>query len=92
MVKDRVLVMESISEGRRIWVLMSLEGGISSPKLDTTKGSKHNSVTVPNLEYYYPTYRCDPRLDWDKEKLVEQNTALTRDPGEGHGAARTLCR
>jgi hypothetical protein len=66
MVEARVLVMESVSEGERSWVLKSLEGGISSPNPDATEGRKYNLATLPYVEYYYPTYSPDPRCIWDE--------------------------
>jgi hypothetical protein len=77
--------MESVSEGGRSWVLISLEGGVSSPNPDATEGRKHNSATVPYLEYYYPKYSRDPRFNWDEQILVEQDKALPRDPGGSNG-------
>jgi hypothetical protein len=47
-------VKECVSDGSRSWVLKSLEGGVSSPNPDATEGHKHNSATVPYLEYDYP--------------------------------------
>jgi hypothetical protein len=77
--------MESVSEGGRSWVLISLAGSVSSPNPDASHGRKHNSATVPDLEYYYPKYSRDPRFNWDKQIIVEQKTALLRDPGGSHG-------
>jgi hypothetical protein len=51
---------------------------MSSPNPDATEGCKHNSATVPYLEYYYPKYSHDPRFNWDKQILVEQDKALPR--------------
>jgi hypothetical protein len=44
---------------------------MSSPNPDATEGRKHNSATVPYLEYYYPKYSHDPRFNWDEQILVE---------------------
>jgi hypothetical protein len=38
--RDRVLVIESVSDGGRSWVLISLEGGMSSPNPDAIEGCK----------------------------------------------------
>jgi hypothetical protein len=65
--------MESVSEQARSWVLMSLEGGMSCPNLDATDERKQNSATVPKLEYYDPIYSLEPRFNWDKQVLVEQD-------------------
>jgi hypothetical protein len=56
-------------------------GGVSSPNLDVPEGCKHNSATVPYLEYYYRKYSRDPRFNWDEQILVEQDNAIPRDPG-----------
>jgi hypothetical protein len=45
--QDRVLVMESVSEGERSWILKSLEAGVSSRNLDASQERKYNSATVP---------------------------------------------
>jgi hypothetical protein len=58
---------------------------MSSPNPDATEGRKHNSATVPYLEYYYPKYSRDPRFNWDEQILVEQDKALPRDPGGSNG-------
>jgi hypothetical protein len=58
---------------------------VSSPNPDATEGRKHNSATVPYLEYYYPKYSRDPRFNWDEQILVEQDKALPRDPGGSNG-------
>jgi hypothetical protein len=46
---ERVLAMESVSEGGMVWVLISLEGGVFSPDPDTTEERKHNLASVPYL-------------------------------------------
>jgi hypothetical protein len=38
---------------------------VSSANPDATEGHKHNSATVPCLDYYYPKYSRDPRFNWD---------------------------
>jgi hypothetical protein len=58
--------MESVSEGRRFWVLKSLEGGVSSPNPDAAEGRKHNLATVPYFEFNYPKYSHDPSFNWDE--------------------------
>jgi hypothetical protein len=58
---------------------------VSSPNPDATQGRKHNSATVPYLEYYYPKYSRDPRFNWDEQILIEQDKALLRDPGGSNG-------
>jgi hypothetical protein len=68
---SRVLVMESVIEGGRFWVIISLEGGVSSPNPAATDGCKYNSVTVPYLEYDYPKYSHDSRFNWDEQIRVE---------------------
>jgi hypothetical protein len=73
MVEDRVLAIESVSEDGRSWVLISLEGGVCSPNLDATDERKHNSATVPSLEYYCPKYSHNPRYNWDEQILGEQD-------------------
>jgi hypothetical protein len=72
MVEDRVLAMESVSEAGRFWVLKSFEAGVSSLNLDATEGRRHTSGPVPYLEYYYPKYSRDPRVDRNEQILVEQ--------------------
>jgi hypothetical protein len=66
MVEDRDLAMESVSERERSWVILSLESGMSSPNPDATDRHKHNSATVPYLEYYYPKYSRDTRVNRDE--------------------------
>jgi hypothetical protein len=58
---------------------------VSSPNLDATEGRNYNSATLPYLEYYYPKYSRDPRFNWDEQILVEQDTALRRNPGRSNG-------
>jgi hypothetical protein len=58
---------------------------VSSPNPDATDGCKHNSPTVPYVEYYYPKYGCDARFNWNEQILVEQDKAVPRDPGGSHG-------
>jgi hypothetical protein len=77
--------MESFSQGGRSVVLKSLEGGVFSPNPDAPEASKYISATVPYLEYYYPMYCHDPRFNWDKQILGEQDPALPRDPDRSHG-------
>jgi hypothetical protein len=73
--------MESVAEGRRSWVLKSLEGGVSSPNPDATEGRKYILATVPYLEHCYPKYSREPRFNWDEQILFELDKALLRDPG-----------
>jgi hypothetical protein len=77
--------MESGSERRGPWVLISLEGGLASPNPDVIERRKHNSATVYNLEYYYRKYSHDPRLTWDKQILVELDKALPIDLHASNG-------
>jgi hypothetical protein len=58
---------------------------MSSPNPDATEYRKHNSASVPYLEYYYPKYSHDPRFNWDKQILVEHDKAVPRDPGGSNG-------
>jgi hypothetical protein len=58
---------------------------VSSPNPDATEGQKHNSATVPYLEYYYPKYSRDPRFNWDKQILLAEDKALPRDLGGSNG-------
>jgi hypothetical protein len=83
--------MESVSEGGRSWVLISLEGGVSSPNLDATEGCKHNSATVSHLEYYYPKYSHDPRFNLNKylSNRIKCYQGIQVEVTEG---ARNLCR
>jgi hypothetical protein len=76
MEESRVLVIESLSEGGRYGVCLSLERAISSPNPDAIDRCKHNSVTVPYLEYHYPKYSPDPRFIWYKQRLVKLDKAL----------------
>jgi hypothetical protein len=69
MVEDRVLALESVSEGARFWVVVFLEGGVSSPNPDATDGWNHNSARVPYLDSYSPTFSCDPKFNWDHKYL-----------------------
>jgi hypothetical protein len=80
--------MESTSEGGRSWFLKSLEGGVSSPYPNTIEGHKVNSVTLSHLEYYYPNYSRDSRFNWDEQLLIQQDTALLRDPGGSNGGCK----
>jgi hypothetical protein len=80
--------MESVSEGRRCWILKSLEGGMSSLNPDIREGGKHNSATVSYLEYYYPKYSRDPRFKEDKQILIEQDKALPSDPARSNGGCK----
>jgi hypothetical protein len=91
MVENRVLAIESASENGRCWDLISLEGGMSNPNLDTTAGCKHTSATVPFLECYYPTYRRDPRYDWDEQVRVEQDKRYQGIRVEVTEGARNRC-
>jgi hypothetical protein len=77
--------MESISESGRSWVLKSLEGGMSIPNRNATDGCKHNSATVPYLEYYYPKYSRNPRFNLDERILIEQDKSLLGDPDGSKG-------
>jgi hypothetical protein len=61
------------------------KGGMFNPNLEATHGCKHNSATVPYLEYYYSKYSRHPRFNWDEQILVEQCIALPRDPGGSKG-------
>jgi hypothetical protein len=64
---------------------------VSSPNPDATEGRKHNSATVPYLEYYYPKYSRDPRFNWDKQILVKHGKALIRDPdGSNRGCDESV--
>jgi hypothetical protein len=58
---------------------------MSSPNPDASEGRKHNSATVPYLEYYYPKYSRGPRFNWDEQIRVKQDKALRRDPGGSNG-------
>jgi hypothetical protein len=58
---------------------------MSSLNPDAKEGRKHNSATVPYLEYFYPKYSRDPRFNWDEQILVEQDKALPRDPCGSNG-------
>jgi hypothetical protein len=60
---------------------------VSSPNPGATEGRKHNSATVPCVEYYYVKYSRDPRFNWDEQILVEQDKALPRDPGGSNGGS-----
>jgi hypothetical protein len=71
MIDNRVLAMESISEGRRTLVLISLEPGVSIINPDATERPKHNLPIVFYLTYYYPKYSINHRFNWDKQILVE---------------------
>jgi hypothetical protein len=73
--------VESVSEGGRSWVLISLVGGVSSQNPYAIDGPTHNSARVPHLEYYYPKYSGDPRFNWDDQIVVDQDKALPRDLG-----------
>jgi hypothetical protein len=48
-VDDIGLAMESVPEGVRSWILISLEGGRSSLNLDIPEACNYNSVAVPYL-------------------------------------------
>jgi hypothetical protein len=73
--------MESVSDGRKSWVLIYLEGGVSSPNPNAIEGCKHNLATLPYLEYYYPKYSHDPRCNWDEQILVEHDEPLAKRSG-----------
>jgi hypothetical protein len=45
--ESRVQAMESVSERGRSWVVICLEGSISSPNPDAIDTCKHNSATGP---------------------------------------------
>jgi hypothetical protein len=78
--ESRVLVIDSVSEGGRSWVIISLEEGKSSPNLDATEGHKHTLATVSYLEFYYLKYSRDPGFKWNKQILVEPDKALLNNP------------
>jgi hypothetical protein len=80
-VENRVLVVETVAECGRSWVLISLERGMYSPNLDITDRPKYNTAIAPYLEYYYPKYSHEPRYNWDEYILVEPDTELLRDQG-----------
>jgi hypothetical protein len=63
--------MESVSDEGKSWVLISLEGDMSSLNPDAPDRCKPHSATVPYLEYYYLRYSHEPRFNWDKQILVE---------------------
>jgi hypothetical protein len=44
--ESRVLESTSVSDRGRSYVLISLEGGMSSPNLDTTQGCQHKTSLV----------------------------------------------
>jgi hypothetical protein len=91
MVEDRVLVKEYVSERRRTWVIISLEGGMSSPNPYATEGCKHNLPTVPYVDYYYPKYSHDARFNWDEQILVNEDSALLRNPsGSNRGCEKSM--
>jgi hypothetical protein len=77
--------MESVSEGGRSRVLISLKGGMSSPNLDAIEICKSHTTTVPYIEYYYPKNSGDPRFKWDKHILVKQDTVLPSDLDANNG-------
>jgi hypothetical protein len=77
--------MESVSEGGRSWVLISLVVACPVQIRMQQKDANTYSATVPYLEYYYPKYSRDPRFNWDEQILVEQDKALPRDPGGSNG-------
>jgi hypothetical protein len=81
MVENRVVVTNSVSEGRRTWVLQSLEGGVCNPNPDAIEGRNPYSARVPYLEYYYPKYSHDLRFNWDEQILIKQDKALPRGQG-----------
>jgi hypothetical protein len=68
-------VIDSVSEAGRSWVLISLEGSVSSLNPDATEDCTHNSATVRYLEYYYPKNHHDPRFNWDKQIVIEWDNA-----------------
>jgi hypothetical protein len=76
-----VLAMESLTEGGRSWVLISLEDGVFSPNPNAIKRYIYNSPRVHYLEYYYPKYSHDPRSNWDNQILVVQDKVLLRNSG-----------
>jgi hypothetical protein len=91
MLEDIVPAMESVSKGGRSWVLISLEGSVSSPNLDTIAGHKHNMATVPYSKYDYPRYNRDPRFNWDEHILVKHDKELPRDLGISKWMVEGIC-
>jgi hypothetical protein len=49
--ESRVLAMDTLTEGVRSAVLISLERSVSNPNPHVTVGRKYNSVTVLDFEY-----------------------------------------
>jgi hypothetical protein len=83
--EDRVVAMESVTEGRRLWILIPLDGTVSSPNPDAINGRKQNSPIMLRLKFYYPMSSREPGFNWNDQILLEQNKALQRDPGGSNG-------
>jgi hypothetical protein len=81
----RVLGIESVADGGRFWVYLSLDGGVCSLNPDGIDGGKYNWGTVRSIEYYYPKNTHDLRFNWYEDILVQQDKALPRDPTGSNG-------
>jgi hypothetical protein len=83
--ESRVPTIDSVRE--RWWSLVhvSLQGDMSCLNANATERYQYTSATVPQLEFYYPKYRRDPRFNQDKQILLKTDTELPRDLGRSNG-------
>jgi hypothetical protein len=84
-VEDRVLAIQSLSNGSRSWILLSLEGGMFSLNGDVIDGCEYHSFSVLFLEYDYPKYSHDLRWTWDDQILFKLVKLFPMDPSGSNG-------